>query len=96
MCLVSGDQKYRYFALSYVWGNMVTFQTLKSNLPDLEDDDSILRIKNKLPQVINDAMSLVSTLGERFLWVDALCIVKTMRETSKLTSLIWTLSIIRL
>jgi hypothetical protein len=76
MCLVSGYQKYRYFALSYVWGNNVTFQTLKSNLFELEEDGSILRMRNKFPQVINDAISLVSELQERFLWVDALCIVQ--------------------
>jgi hypothetical protein len=76
MCLVSGSQKHRYFALSYVWGNMVTFQTIKSNLSELEEQGSILRLRDKFPQVINDAISLVSALEERFLWVDALCIVQ--------------------
>lgn len=76
MCLVSGYQKYRYFALSYVWGNNVTFQTLKSNIVELEEDGSIFRLRNQFPQVINDAISLVSELQERFLWVDALCIVQ--------------------
>jgi hypothetical protein len=76
MCLVSGYRKYRYFALSYVWGDMVTFQTLKSNLSELEEDGSILRMRNNFPQVINDAISVVSVLQERFLWVDALCIVQ--------------------
>ncbi|KAH4613338.1 hypothetical protein HBH82_016160 [Parastagonospora nodorum] len=76
MCLVSGSRKYRYFTLSYVWGNMVTFQTTKSNLSELEEHGSILRLRDKFPQVIKDAISLVSALQERFLWVDALCIVQ--------------------
>jgi hypothetical protein len=42
----------------------------------LEEDGSILRVKDKLPQVINDAIILVSELQERFLWVNALCIMQ--------------------
>lgn len=76
MCLVSGFQKYRYLALSYVWGNMVTFQTLKTDFCELEEDGSILRVRDRLPQVINDAITLISALEDRFLWVDALCIVQ--------------------
>ena len=76
MRLVSGCQKYRYFALSYVWGNVATFKTIKSNLSELGEDGSILRMRHKFPQAINDAISLVSELQERFLWVDALCIVQ--------------------
>lgn len=76
MRLVSGDQKYRYFALSYVWGNTATFRTLKSNISELEENSSILRIRDQLPRAINDAISLVSALQERYLWVDTLCIVQ--------------------
>jgi hypothetical protein len=76
MCLVSGLQKYRYFALSYVWGDMVTFQTLKSNLSELKEGGSIIRMRDKLPRVISDAISVVSVLQERYLWIDALCVVQ--------------------
>jgi hypothetical protein len=76
MRLVSVCQKTRYFALSYVWGNIPTFRTLKSNLSALEEDGSILPIRNQLTQAVNDTISLVSALQERFLWVDALCIAQ--------------------
>ncbi|KAF2667721.1 HET-domain-containing protein [Microthyrium microscopicum] len=80
MCLVSGSQRCRYFALSYVWGSTATFETLKSNLSELGEDRSILQVRERLPRSINDAISLVSALQERFLWVDALCIVQDDAE----------------
>jgi Heterokaryon incompatibility protein (HET) len=84
MCLVSGYQRYRYFALSYVWGNTATFRTLKSNLSELGEDGSIVRIRERLPRTINDAISLVSALQGRFLWVDTLCIVQDDAEDKQI------------
>jgi hypothetical protein len=52
----------RFLALSYVWGSQPTtihqMNDLLSNLPE------------KLPQVIDDAVSLTLSLGYQYLWVD--------------------------
>lgn len=42
----------------------------------LERDGALLERVNQLPVTFKDAMSLVRKLGERYLWVDSLCIVQ--------------------
>ena len=84
-CLVSVKMETRYIALSYVWGNTETLQTIKSNLMHLKKPRSIdanlggLKIGN----TIKDALRLVSLLGERYLWVDCLCIVQDDLDTKQ-------------
>jgi hypothetical protein len=73
-CIVSGSLTGRHFALSYVWGSAVQFKLLKSNLPDMAVPNALSQAP--LPQTIKDSMSLVASMGERYLWVDALCIVQ--------------------
>jgi hypothetical protein len=66
----------RYLALSYVWGDVKIFQTLKSNFGSLQQPGALLQPHAMLPQVFRDAIQLTKMLGERFLWVDALCIIQ--------------------
>ena len=77
-CLVSADIETRYVALSYVWGDFESVQTVKSNLMHLRKPGSIdINVSGlKIANTIKDAMRLVSLLGERYLWVDRLCIVQ--------------------
>jgi hypothetical protein len=66
-----------YVCLSYVWGQIPNFfKTLKSNLFELETKGGLSRHLNLLPKSIRDAISLASTIGERYLWFDSLCIVQ--------------------
>lgn len=74
-CLVQKTSAVKYFALSYVWGKVDTSKTLKSNLASRLMKGG-LRADSTLPRTILDAITLVKSLGERFLWVDALCIVQ--------------------
>jgi hypothetical protein len=62
-CVVEAPPGCRYVALSYVWGS-ISISDTKAGLP------------GKLPQTIEDAISAVKELGERYLWVDALCIAQ--------------------
>ena len=84
-CLVSASMESRYIALSYVWGDIETLQTNKSNLMHLKKRRSIggdlgnLKISN----TIKDALQLVALLGERYLWVDCLCIVQDELDTKQ-------------
>ncbi|KAK0727622.1 heterokaryon incompatibility protein-domain-containing protein [Lasiosphaeria miniovina] len=78
MCLTdaSGDQS--YIALSYVWGNCNTFRTSTKNLTELKRDHALSHAirDSSIPNTIVHAMHFVGILEERYLWVDALCIVQ--------------------
>lgn len=61
-----------YAALSYMWGGVQRFQTLKDNLGirmtriELED----------LPITLRDAVLVCRAVGFQWLWVDVLCIIQ--------------------
>ncbi|OHE99786.1 hypothetical protein CORC01_04922 [Colletotrichum orchidophilum] len=55
-------KRYRYVALSYVWGVAPPDQYTYPCLPD------------NLPPVIQDAMGATTKLGFRYLWIDRYCI----------------------
>jgi hypothetical protein len=79
-CLVFGNHKDQYIALSYMWGNSSTppFQTLLANFDTLCQDNAFNLPANhsRLPKVIRDCMVLTELLGCRYLWVDRFCIVQ--------------------
>lgn len=81
MCLIQAKSEDRYLALSYVWGNVKAYMTLTDSIEHLQvqgclshNHDPPLPIE--LPKTIRDAMSLTRDVGERYLWVDSLCIVQ--------------------
>ncbi len=84
-CLVSARTETRYIALNYVWGDIKTLQTTKRNLMHLKKPRSIGGgLGNpKVSNTIKDAMLLVALLGERYLWVDCLCIVQDELDTKQ-------------
>ncbi|CCC12240.1 hypothetical protein SMACR_05313 [Sordaria macrospora] len=66
----------RYFALSYVWGQAATFQTVLDNVDSLRQSGGIDAVRHLLPKTITDAMDLLVALDEQYLWCDRLCIVQ--------------------
>ena len=73
------DQHLRYAALSYVWGS--TPQRLKLT----QANQSALHLEGaiettQLSLTIRDAVSVVRMLGERYLWVDTLCIIQDSED----------------
>lgn len=64
----------RYVALSYVWGRgkMLTHRGVNSTF--LRTPGSLRNVN--IPKTIRDAMTVVEALGEKYLWVDALCIIQ--------------------
>lgn len=64
----------RYLALSYMWGRKPFLQLTTSNSEQLKRKGSLS--EQDLPRTIDEAIKLVSMLDERYLWVDALCIVQ--------------------
>jgi hypothetical protein len=73
-CLVKTSTRVQYLALSYVWGNSNSLMTTTSNRHQLEQPGSLLQHADKIGSLIRNAMELVQNLGERYLWVDSLCI----------------------
>ena len=70
----------RYAALSYVWGAPSNFMCTKETISSLLCSKGLLPVMSKIPQTIQDAIELVERLGERYLWVDQLCIIQDDRD----------------
>jgi hypothetical protein len=75
-CLVPWTQRHTYITLSYVWGQVGSVETRKENL-DVFQVPGAFSIENTavvIPKTIRHALGLVVLLGQRYLWVDRLCI----------------------
>jgi hypothetical protein len=82
--LVHGNTSARYFALSYLWGRVAMYETRKNNYHTRLLPGSLRSPENGddlLSSTIRDAMTLVRDLGERYLWVDSLCIIQDDAES---------------
>ncbi|KAJ4988973.1 heterokaryon incompatibility protein [Stagonosporopsis vannaccii] len=80
-CLVTLPSTTPFVALSYVWGDISMLKTTSQNLHFLRTEGILHSGVAKdiacwVPATIRDAMHLVRSLGERYLWVDCLCIIQ--------------------
>jgi len=74
----------RYVALSYVWRDTKQYRAQRADLVCCEkkhDCGSMGRPvvpidRSKLSRTVQDATNLVEAVGERYLWVDTLCIIQ--------------------
>jgi hypothetical protein len=65
-----------YAALSYCWGGEQPITTTSQNI-----NQHLIRINyTGLPKTIQDAITVASRLGLRYLWVDSLCIIQNDRQ----------------
>lgn len=79
--LVTLKSAQRYVALSYVWGRIQDYYNLAMGSvahPRTfgfrnRTNDTILNC-GSIPSTIRDAIEVVKSLGEKYLWVDSLCI----------------------
>lgn len=72
---LAANESVRYVALSYMWGENAQPLTLtRANFARLGEIHAIEH--DDLPQTISDAIAVAEMLGERYLWVDALCIIQ--------------------
>ncbi|TGO23049.1 hypothetical protein BPAE_0146g00280 [Botrytis paeoniae] len=90
-CIVPGSNPNNYVALSYTWQdsasseNKEPFRLLEDNLQILTQPGSLRNhSQSPLPKVILDAMELTNRLGQRYLWVDRLCIIQD-QETATMS-----------
>jgi hypothetical protein len=70
--LVRASSNWRFLTISYVWGKVSIESTTTANRRAREQQGVLSKVQ--LPRLILDAMLLVSQLGEKYLWVDCLCI----------------------
>lgn len=76
-CLVPAEEGTRYVALSYVWGQTEMLKTTTETLNALKKPGALdANTGFKIPPVIRHAIALLPMLGERYLWVDSLCITQ--------------------
>ncbi|KAK3950628.1 heterokaryon incompatibility protein-domain-containing protein [Pseudoneurospora amorphoporcata] len=62
-----------YIALSYCWGVSKTVTTVSSNYQIHTKQGFLV---SSLPQTLQDAITVTRRLGQRYLWIDALCIIQ--------------------
>jgi len=76
-CIVPGEGRGPYVALSYRWGSASAYRLNEKILPALQEDYALEEkdISGLLPPMIKHAISMTATIGERYLWVDALCVL---------------------
>ena len=80
-CLVSLPLGADYVALSYVWGKA---NTVTTTLETLEAFSKANGLSVALPRTIADAIYLTKALGQRYIWIDSLCIVQNDSNTKDL------------
>lgn len=69
----------KYVALSYVWGKgseRTRYVTTAATVSTHIKRGGLAAAWAKLPRTIQDAILLVNRLGQRYLWVDSLCITQ--------------------
>jgi hypothetical protein len=77
-CLVSGQgSSGNFVALSYRWSKDYIFQAKSENLEDLQRRYSleIPAFAERLSPIIQHSIYFTRAIGERYLWVDAVCII---------------------
>ncbi|KAF2107309.1 heterokaryon incompatibility protein-domain-containing protein [Lophiotrema nucula] len=89
-CLVQGTDTEAYVTLSYVWGpaGVDPLQLTKKNTAELQTPGALSTSQSpsRIPKTISQAMNITRLIGQKFLWVDRLCIIQD-DEVSKLAQL---------
>ena len=70
------ESYHAYIALSYCWGDGNVVRTLFSNYEEFKKGIPT----STLPRTIQDAIIVTRNLGQRYLWVDALCIIQDSKS----------------
>lgn len=83
-CIVSGGDGRPYIAISYRSNDAVADDLYQTAFVELQKGGAFENpeILAQLPSKIRHAVSLTAAIGERYLWVDALCIDPSDRPTT--------------
>ena len=77
--VTGGDVRGSYVALSYAWGEDQPNKTKRDNVDIYSQEINI----DLLPQTTRDAIWATHAFGEKYLWIDALCIVQDSKEDKR-------------
>ncbi|UKZ68995.1 uncharacterized protein TrAtP1_010013 [Trichoderma atroviride] len=86
-CIAVAPENCRYIALSYVWGAVDQPKLTMDVSNELAKEGGLAAIWPKIPQTVRDAIAFCDGLGERYLWVDALCIMQDSPRDMRLSIL---------
>lgn len=64
-------EKGRWVALSHCWGNAVPIKTTTSTIDEFAEG-----LPAQMPKTFADAIFVTRALGQRYLWIDSLCIIQ--------------------
>lgn len=72
----------RYVAVSYVWGDDASQTSSNSVFPPYDDGERLVvsgsdgefQLPERLPQTLEDVLTLTEAIGEQFVWIDKYCI----------------------
>lgn len=64
----------QYVTVSYCWGEMLGMKLLKDCLQEYKVN--LPADSPRMPRTLRDAIELVRALGQRYVWIDSLCIVQ--------------------
>ncbi|KAJ5733421.1 extracellular lipase [Penicillium malachiteum] len=86
----SNGQRGHYTTLSYCWGGYSEFKTTRSNYHDRLEGIMFA----DLPKTYADAVCITRSLGVRYLWIDALCIIQEdpkdwLHEAGCMSDIFW-------
>ncbi|SPO01535.1 uncharacterized protein DNG_04208 [Cephalotrichum gorgonifer] len=84
-CIIDtgGEDVPPFVALSYVWGGD-QLKLTSSTAALLKGEAGLDKVWASIPTTIRDAILVCEELGERYLWVDALCIMQDSVKDKKL------------
>lgn len=78
VCIAHAKPSDSYIALSYVWGSTKQLKTTNDCLDILLQEGSLKKqeMQAKIPRTVSDSIQLTAILGERYIWIDSLCIIQ--------------------
>ncbi|CAH0004397.1 unnamed protein product [Clonostachys byssicola] len=79
-CLVEVCEFSRYVTLSYVWGSVPSLRLSRANRYRLMQPGAMRQAWHLIPKTIQDAITTTQVIGERYLWVDSLCLMQNDPE----------------
>lgn len=79
-CIVEAPDSCSFIALTYVWGGVDQPRLTADTTPILMQEGGLGAMWPQLPETIRDALIVCQSLGERYLWVDALCITQDSKR----------------
>ena len=79
-CVVQAPLFCRYYALSYIWGRVEQPFSTDIKMDRFTADGGLSDDQPDITTTSKDSMYLCKLLGQRYLWVDALCIKQDSSE----------------